>query len=325
MLISMKVRDLGMQSYPQKQGGNTGNPQQASAAPWNPFSSFLEQAGICSSGPQLAVEQKARKAHIDKAWRGKNASRKVADREVAKSETMKLERHDTATHQMEVDTSGGRSAAQAGGMPSLDGSRPAGDLFGTMPGMGEPMVPGKRLLSNLYLPAGAAGSGSQGTWEKAYHNSSGPRRDALELLLGIIPTQDITSPSVSSAHIEGCVPVAPIAVFPTLPSELPSANLTPMCTMELDERMCAGSPLRSLAAESSTTSPGGCLPSPAVAAVTPWADELVRKLQNCSSPEQGRAICGEALVAFYRHQAALDLPEERPCKRCCTATAWQSR
>lgn len=50
----------------------------------------------------------------------------------------------------------------------------------------------------------------RGTWESAYNNSRGHRRDAMELLFktGIIATQDLTLRSVSSAHIEECVQVA---------------------------------------------------------------------------------------------------------------------
>mmetsp|Transcript_515 Transcript_515/g.1403 ORF Transcript_515/g.1403 Transcript_515/m.1403 type:complete len:236 (-) Transcript_515:439-1146(-) len=36
-----------------------------------------------------------------------------------------------------------------------------------------------------------------------------------------------------------------------------------------------------------------------------WAEELVRQLQSCSSPEQGQAICAEALAAFHKHQAGM--------------------
>jgi len=60
-----------------------------------------------------------------------------------------------------------------------------------------------------------------------------------------------------SSGSAGQIPVAPITGFPTLPSEPPSANVTPLCTPQFVERMPGGNPLRSLGAESFTTSPGG--------------------------------------------------------------------
>jgi len=42
----------------------------------------------------------------------------------------------------------------------------------------------------------------------------------------------------------------------------------------------------------------------AAAVVGPWADELVRRLQGCGSPEEARSLCAEALVCFHQQQAS---------------------
>lgn len=42
----------------------------------------------------------------------------------------------------------------------------------------------------------------------------------------------------------------------------------------------------------------------AAAVVCPWADELVRRLQGCASPEEARSLCAEALVSFHQQQAS---------------------
>lgn len=44
--------------------------------------------------------------------------------------------------------------------------------------------------------------------------------------------------------------------------------------------------------------------APAAAAVGPWADELVRRLQSCGSPEEARSLCAEGLVCFHQQQAS---------------------
>mmetsp|Transcript_5430 Transcript_5430/g.10190 ORF Transcript_5430/g.10190 Transcript_5430/m.10190 type:complete len:207 (+) Transcript_5430:100-720(+) len=36
--------------------------------------------------------------------------------------------------------------------------------------------------------------------------------------------------------------------------------------------------------------------------VEPWADEMMRRLQGCSSPDAGRAVCAELMVAFQAQQ-----------------------
>lgn len=51
----------------------------------------------------------------------------------------------------------------------------------------------------------------------------------------------------------------------------------------------------------------------AMMAACPWADELVRQLQHCTSAEEGRALCAEALVAFHRHQAGACCSDPSRC------------
>mmetsp|Transcript_58396 Transcript_58396/g.121263 ORF Transcript_58396/g.121263 Transcript_58396/m.121263 type:complete len:224 (-) Transcript_58396:63-734(-) len=40
----------------------------------------------------------------------------------------------------------------------------------------------------------------------------------------------------------------------------------------------------------------------AAAASGPWAEELMRRLQGCSSPEEGRETCAEMIAAFHQDQ-----------------------
>eukprot|EP00440_Ansanella_granifera_P075290 gb/GFBE01081709.1/.p1 GENE.gb/GFBE01081709.1/~~gb/GFBE01081709.1/.p1 ORF type:complete len:225 (+),score=59.83 gb/GFBE01081709.1/:1-675(+) len=55
---------------------------------------------------------------------------------------------------------------------------------------------------------------------------------------------------------------------------------------------------------------GSTAVAPAVADAMPWADELMRRLQSCSSPEEGRAACAEAMAAFHQHQSQPALHEQ---------------
>jgi hypothetical protein len=51
----------------------------------------------------------------------------------------------------------------------------------------------------------------------------------------------------------------------------------------------------------SSPSPPGAIDT-AFGAAGQWADELVNRLQNCATPQEGHALCAEALLAFHHKQ-----------------------
>mmetsp|Transcript_90582 Transcript_90582/g.270261 ORF Transcript_90582/g.270261 Transcript_90582/m.270261 type:complete len:219 (-) Transcript_90582:70-726(-) len=54
----------------------------------------------------------------------------------------------------------------------------------------------------------------------------------------------------------------------------------------------------------------------AVAAIAPWADELLQRLQGCPSPEAGRRVCAELLIALRRHCAGQPVEHAGGCTDC---------
>eukprot|EP00931_Biecheleriopsis_adriatica_P006359 TRINITY_DN107772_c0_g1_i1.p1 TRINITY_DN107772_c0_g1~~TRINITY_DN107772_c0_g1_i1.p1 ORF type:complete len:207 (-),score=73.36 TRINITY_DN107772_c0_g1_i1:95-715(-) len=71
-----------------------------------------------------------------------------------------------------------------------------------------------------------------------------------------------------------------------------------------EEQNALAQVMRPLAAGAGYGSSGPSAPASSTAAAAgPWADELMRRLQGCSSPEEGKAACAELMAAFHQQQS----------------------